>query len=114
MVLENGIIGGFCFLTFIFAYISFHLKDSETTFGQVASLIFFNVALLFTNFVIYTMFLIVQQNIGVNYLASPIMNIALMVTMWLVVITFFAYFLMTLLNGLKEIYEVVAKGAKKV
>lgn len=104
MVLETGIIGGFCFLTFLFAYVSFNLKESETTFGQVASLVFFNMALLFSNFVLYTMLLIVQQNAGVAYLSSPIMNVALIITMWVTVIAFFAYFLLTLLNGIQEMF----------
>lgn len=100
MVLEEAIIIGLSVIAGLSAYFSFQFRESETTFGQVSSVVFFNLSLLFVNFIVYTILLIVQNTAELAYLDGAIMGIMLNIIIWVTIITFFAYFLLTLLNGI--------------
>lgn len=112
MVVENGIIAGMSFIAGLCGYFTFKFRESENSFGQVSSVVFFNLSLLFINFIVYTILLVIQNTASVSYLESPIMNIMLSITIWTTVITFFMYFLFTLLNGLKTVYDTVKENFK--
>jgi hypothetical protein len=105
MTVENGIIGGLAFVSFIFAYLGFELRENDTVFNQFVSILFFSISLLFTNLLVYTILLVVQNNPSLSYLSSPIGNIALNIIMWVTIIVFFFYFIFTLIKYLGLLYE---------
>lgn len=107
MVQEQAIIFGYCFISAIFGYFSIELGNKDTVFDEIVSKLFFSMSLLFINFVMYNVFLIVQNTTTISYLNNFISTTALQVIMWVTIVVFFSYFLFTLLNGLSLLYEAV-------
>lgn len=107
MVVENTVIGGLAFASFMFAYLGFELRENETVFNQLVSLLFFSMSLLFINFVVYGIMLIVQNNSSLSYLSDPITYVAFNIVMWITIIVFFFYFLFMLLKFLSFLFEMI-------
>lgn len=113
MVVENGVIGGYAFISAMFAYLAFKLRETDSIFNQVTSLLFFSLSLLFVNMVMYSLYLVVQNTTGISYLNNSLMSTALLVILWVTVFVLVMFILITLFEFLKMIYEIVSEMLKQ-
>lgn len=78
MSAELAVVGGIGFISALFAYMAFKLRDDdndEGTFGSKISLFLFFCSILFANLLMYALLLISQNSLA--YLEAPVIGIGL-------------------------------------
>jgi hypothetical protein len=101
---QLAVIGGLGVTSFLFAYFSFSLRESQEEFWQRVSVGLFLMALVFTNFVMGAVLLIVQNG-GVSYFDADFITWGLVITTWTTVIVLFFFFGWVVWATLKMLYE---------
>lgn len=106
---DTGVVLGLSAMTFLFSYISFHLRENENLWNQMSSLIMFNLSMAFANMTIFSLLLMVQNDANLSYLEHPIMVLVVEIVMWVTIVMMALFIVITLFNGLKAIYDEVTK-----
>lgn len=110
---QLAVVGGLGLTSFLFAYFGFHLRDSPEEFWQHVSVALFLMALIFTNFVMGAVLLIVQNG-TVTYFDESFITWGLAITTWTTVLTLVFFLGWVLWATLHMLYEKMVGTHRKV
>jgi hypothetical protein len=113
VVVENGIIGGVSVLCVLFGFFAFKLRDNDNNFNQMLSLFFFSLSVLFSNLLMGTILLIIQNNSSLSYLENTITLAGYQVLIWTTAVMFVLFVVVMLFMFLKYLYEQVIAAVKR-
>lgn len=106
MSAELAIVGGLGFVSALFAYMAFKLRDEKNedgTFGSKISLFLFFCSILFANLLMYSLLLISQNSLP--YLEAPVISLGLSIMTYGTIGVMIVYSLYLIGLFLKGVYE---------
>ena len=108
---EIGMIFAMAFISALFGYFAFEMKDSEVSIWRYTAIGFFFLSLIFVNMLIGIV-LLVAQNSGLTYLQDSIIVWALFIINWVTIVLIVVFLAAVFYFMLKTGMEMLA-GKKK-
>lgn len=85
MSAELAVVGGLGFISAIFAYYAFQLRESGEELNQKIGVFLFFMSLLFADLLMFTIYQLTQETASLNFLTGSVMHTGLLVVIWVTV-----------------------------
>lgn len=85
MSAELAVVGGLSFISAIFGYFAFALRESQEEFNQKIGVFLFFMSLLFVDLVMFTIYRLTQETATLTFLTGGVMKTGLLVVIWVTV-----------------------------
>jgi hypothetical protein len=110
---EVSVVVGLTFISALFAYYAFELRDSQEVLSQKLAVFMFFMSIVFLNLVMYTIYRLTQEDPNLSFLTSGIMSTGLLVVVWTTTILGFILMGSIFWMSIKTFYDVYKRLSGK-